>query len=136
MMDLQNSSSGLANHHQNVKSKLILSPQKHVQASLVTASATSAQGAITSDNAASTTSAFSSPSSSLKQASSFKRGWLKGRQHWLKFVEGEGMFCELCIKHDKLPVGRETWNTIPCTRYRLQNITKHEGTVAHCDSVK
>ena len=73
-------------------------------------------------------------SSNAKQAPTFRHAWLKGRQ-WLKFIAGKGMLCELCIKHDKRPFNRETWNTIPCTRYRLQSITMHERSAAHHDSV-
>ena len=46
------------------------------------------------------------------------------------------MFCGLCTKYDKRPFGRETWNTVPCARYRLQSIISHEDTAAHLDAVK
>ena len=72
-----------------------------------------------------------SSSSNAKQAIMFRRGWLKGRESWLNFVDGKGMFCELCIKYDKRPFNRQTWNTIPCTCYRLQSITKHKCSAAH-----
>ena len=87
-------------------------------------------------DACTTSPGASSSSGRLRQAPTFRHEWLKGREHWLRFVHGKGMFCELCIKYDKRPFNRETWNTIPCTRYRLQSITSHEGTVTHCDSVK
>ena len=76
-----------------------------------------------------------SSSSCTKQAPTFRRGWLKGRENWLKFVDGMGMFCELCIKHDKRSFNRQTWNTVPCTRFRLQSITMHERCTAHRDSI-
>ena len=73
---------------------------------------------------------------SRKQASGFKKEWLKGRQHWLKCIDGQGMFCTLCIKYDKRPYNRITWNKAPCTRFRLQSIVSHENSAAHCDCVK
>ena len=46
------------------------------------------------------------------------------------------MFCSLCMKYNKQPFNCDTWNTTPCTRYRLQSIISHDGCAAHCDSVK
>ena len=51
-----------------------------------------------------------------KQASKFCDDWCKGREHWLKYLPGQGMFCALCQKHKKSPFSRGTWNTAPCTR--------------------
>ena len=81
-----------------------------------------------------TTPGETSSSNSSKQALKFKREWLKGRESWLKFVED--MFCELCIKYDKRPFNRQTWNMIPCTRYHLQSVTMHKRSATHRDSVR
>ena len=71
-----------------------------------------------------------------KQASTFSKDWLRGREHWLNFVHGKGMFCTLCQKYNKSPFSRGTWNTAPCTRLRLQSITAHEHSATHKDSLK
>ena len=71
-----------------------------------------------------------------KQASTFSKDWLHGREHWLNFVHGKGMFCTLCQKYNKSPFSRGTWNTAPCTRLRLQSITAHEHSATHKDSLK
>ena len=71
-----------------------------------------------------------------KQASKFCNDWCKGRELWLKYLPGQGMFCTLCQKHNKSPFSRGTWNTAPCTRLRLQSITAHEGCAAHKDALK
>ena len=52
----------------------------------------------------------------LKQASEVKREWTKGRENWLKYTNGKGMFCILCSKYDKRPYNRTTWNEVPFTR--------------------
>lgn len=81
---------------------------------------------------------FSSSSCSTinrgKQASGFKKCWLKGREHWLVYVRG--MHCKLCIKYNKRPFNRDTWNQTPCIRYRLNSIVLHEKCSAHQDSLK
>jgi len=46
------------------------------------------------------------------------------------------MFCSLCIKYNKRPFNRDTWNDKPCKRLRLQSIVGHESSVAHKDAVK
>ena len=71
-----------------------------------------------------------------KQASAFCNDWCKGRESWLKYLPGQGMFCTLCQKHNKSPFSRGTWNTTPCTRLRLQSILAHEGCAAHKDALK
>lgn len=78
----------------------------------------------------------SSSGSNAKQASKFVSDWLIGRQHWLKYENGQGMFCTLCQKYDKSPFSRGTWNTTPCTRIRLQSIISHERAAAHIDCIK
>ena len=71
-----------------------------------------------------------------KQASKFCNEWLKGREHWLKYLPDQGMFCALCQKHNKSQVSRGTRNSTPCTRLRLQSITAHEGCAAHKHALK
>lgn len=56
---------------------------------------------------------------------------MKGRQHWLKYIPGQGMICTLCQKHNKSPGTHTTWNTTPCNRLRLQRITAHERCASH-----
>ena len=46
------------------------------------------------------------------------------------------MYCKLCIKHNKRPFNRDTWNLTPCTRYRLHSVLSHEKCSAPQDSVK
>ena len=60
----------------------------------------------------------SSTKSKRKQASKFCTEWMKGRQHWLKYIPGQGMICTLCQKHNKSPGTHTTWNTTPCNRLR------------------
>ena len=79
-------------------------------------------------------SSSSSSSNRGTQVSGFKKSWLKGRQHWLVF--DKGMYCKPCIKHNKRPFNRDTWNLTPCTRYRLHSVLSHEKCSAHQDSVK
>ena len=71
-----------------------------------------------------------------KQASKFCNEWLKGREHWLKYLPHQGMFCTLCQKHNRNPVSHGTWNSTPCNRLRLQSITAHEGCAAHKHALK
>ena len=71
-----------------------------------------------------------------KQASKFCNEWLKGREHWLKYLPDQGMFCALCQKHNKSQLSRGTWNSTPCTRLRLQSIAAHEGCAAHKHALK
>lgn len=72
----------------------------------------------------------SSSGGSHKQASGFKKEWLKGRQHCLAYID------TLCIRYDKGPYNRLTWNKTPCTRFRLQSIVSHESSAAHCGCVR
>ena len=46
------------------------------------------------------------------------------------------MLCRLCRKYNKRPFNRDTWNTHPCNRLRLQSIISREQCAAHRDSVK
>ena len=75
-----------------------------------------------------------SSSSGSKQSKGFKCEWLVGREHWLD-PQPSGMYCRLCKTHNKRPFNRYIWNTMPCTRIRLQSITAHEQCAAHKDSV-
>ena len=70
-----------------------------------------------------------------KQSQFFRSGW-KTNRHWLLNVEGEGMYCQLCQKHDACPFDKTTWNTTPCTRMRLGSVKDHEDTDAHKTSVR
>ena len=85
-----------------------------------------------------TSSTDSSNRSKRKQASKFCTDWSKGRQHWLKYVAGQGMFCTLCQKHNKTKrhVSHSTWTVTPCTRLRLQSITAHEKCASHKNACK
>ena len=92
---------------------------------------------ILTSTAAETSSTESSTNSTKrKQASKFCNDWRKGRELWLKYLPGQGMFCTLCQKHNKSRFSRGTWNTAQCTRLRLQSITAHEGCAAHKDALK
>ena len=85
------------------------------------------------------TSSLSSTSTpmSSKQSRRFKKDWLTGRQHWLQYKhEIRGMFCLLCQKFNKRPFSNEIWNSLPCTRLRLQRILTHERSAAHQDAIK
>ena len=84
----------------------------------------------------SSTDAESSTKAKRKQARKFCNEWCKGREYWLKYLPGQGMFCTLCQKHNKNPFSRGTWNTTPCNRLRLQSTTAHEGCAAHKDACK
>jgi len=42
-----------------------------------------------------TRSLTSSTCTKPKQASTFLNDWLPGREHWLKYIKGKGMFCTL-----------------------------------------
>ena len=78
-------------------------------------------------------------SSNTKQAVAFSKKWLKNR-NWLEYIKGKGMFCKLCRKYNnsiQSSYGQhDVWNTIPCTRLRLQSITGHENSSGHRQSVK
>ena len=91
---------------------------------------------LTSTAAETSSTESSTNSAKRKQASKFCNDWRKGRELWLKYLPGQGMFCTLCQKHNKSPFSRGTWNTTPCTRLRLQSITAHEGCAAHKDALK
>ena len=71
-----------------------------------------------------------------KQAATFSKRWLKGRDHWLQYVKEQGMFCKLCQKYNKQSYGHDIWSNTPCTRLRLQSITTHETSTAHKDSLR
>ena len=73
-------------------------------------------------------------SSGSKQATRFSRKWLKGREHWLHYVKGQGMFCKLCKKYDQRSFGHDIWNKTACKCLRLQSITSHETSSAHRES--
>ena len=90
--------------------------------------------AIQADQSGFTSSSSSSDTNRGKQASGFKKCWLKGREHWLVF--NRGMYCKLCIKHNKRPFNQDTWNQTLCTRHRLNSILSHEKCSAHQDSIK
>lgn len=77
-----------------------------------------------------------SSGSNSKQAATFSKRWLKGREHWLRYVEGQGMFCLLCTKFKKSSFNCTFWTSTPCSRLRLQSITTHENSSAHKDAVK
>lgn len=81
-------------------------------------------------------SASTSSSASSKQSRRFNPDWLGGRQHWLEYVRGRGMFCLLCRKYNKRPFNNDTWNSEPCARLRLQSVTSHERSAAHLDCIK
>ena len=70
-----------------------------------------------------------------KHAAVFNSNWQRGRP-WLRYIHGQGMFCQTCQEFDKKPFDRDTWNKTPCKRLRLESITDHEKTVAHTDSLK
>ena len=70
-----------------------------------------------------------------KQLRSFNTDWLATRNHWL-VCKPEGMYCLLCQKYNKRLFNCDTWNTVPCTRLRLQSIKRHESSLAHKDSLK
>ena len=89
----------------------------------------------TSSDMDSTQSLTSSTCTKPKQASTFLNDWLPGKEHWLKYIKGKGVFCTLCQKH-KCPFARGTWNITPCTRIRLQSIISHERSAAHKDRIK
>ena len=80
--------------------------------------------------------AGSSTQDKRKQASKFSKDWIKGREHWLKYLPEKGMLCCLCQKYNKNPFARGIWNTVPCTRLRQQSITAHEACAAHKDALK
>lgn len=75
-------------------------------------------------------------SSSPKQATRFSKKWLKGREHWLEYVKGQGMICKLCKKYNQHSFGHDIWNQTPCTRLRLQSITSHENSSVHRESIR
>ena len=75
-------------------------------------------------------------SSSSKQAANFSKKWLKGREHWLEYIKGQGMFCKLCKKYNQHSFGHDIWNKTPCRRLRLQSITSHENSSVHKESVR
>lgn len=70
-----------------------------------------------------------------KRAVSFKDSWKKGRP-WLAYVNGKGMFCQSCQRHNMRPFDRDTWNKKPCERMRLESVTDHERSTAHKSALK
>ena len=75
-------------------------------------------------------------SSGSKQAIKFSKKWLKGREHWLEYLQGQGMLCKLCRKYNQHSFGHDIWNQTPCRRLRLQSIVSHENSSAHMESVR
>ena len=65
-----------------------------------------------------------------KHAHGFHPNWKKNRQ-WLSYIEGKGMFCTLCQKHDIKPFDRDVWNKQPCRRLRLESVVDHERSNGH-----
>ena len=83
------------------------------------------------------TSLRSRSSNSSKQSVTFSTKWLLGRRNWLRFDKEAGeMFCTLCQKYGKMTCREGTWNISPCTRLRLESITRHEKSSSHIDSVR
>ena len=88
---------------------------------------------LTSTAAESSSTKSSTNGTKQKQASKFCNDWRKGRERWLKYLPGEGMFCSLCQKHNKNPFSR---GTTPCNRLKLQSVIAHEGCAAHKDALQ
>ena len=74
-----------------------------------------------------------------KDCGNFKHEWLHKKElafcpetkiWWLAFVEGKGMFCLLCRKHDcQNPQNKSAvFNKTPATWYRPASLKKHVGT--------
>ena len=93
-------------------------------------------GGATSSEGASAVENLPLASRPSRQASKFSTDWLIGREHWLKYLPGQGMICALCQKHNKNPFSHGSWTKTPCTRLRLQSITAHEVSVSHKESLK
>ncbi len=80
-----------------------------------------------------------SSDSCTKQANKFCQEWNIKREHWLKYVPGEGMFCLVCQKHKMSPFSRGTWNTtvaiivhITYVNFLLEWYSHFKGTVHIC----
>ena len=52
-------------------------------------------------NSSTASGSSSTDSSRRSKRNKFCTEWIKGRQHWLKYVPGQGMLCTLCQKHNK-----------------------------------
>ena len=80
---------------------------------------------------------------SSKQSRQFHTEWVVGRGNWLRYDrKRQGMLCVLCQKHDRNRINgrqrfnQDTWSKVPCKRLRLNNITWHEESAVHLESVK
>ena len=85
---------------------------------------------------ASTDTSTTETSSYSKQAANFSKKWLKGREHWLDYIKGQGMFCMLCKRYSQHSYGHDIWNQTQCKCLRLQSITSHENSSVHKESVR
>ena len=55
---------------------------------------------------------------------------------WPVFVEGQGLYCLLCTKHDtENPQNKKIFNEEPSTRFRPEALSDHIGTKQHRDAV-
>ena len=73
----------------------------------------------TSTVATATDTSTTETSSGSKQAAKFSKKWLKGREHWLEYIKGQGMFCKLCKKYNQHSYGHDIWNKTASRRLRL-----------------
>ena len=52
--------------------------------------------------------------------------------NWLVYVEGRGMFCLLCRKHDTTNQNKSTkFNTEPAVHFKRKSIEKHSTSQQH-----
>ena len=78
------------------------------------------------------------PRSHARQ-SGFNNPWLTSFP-WVGVVEGKGMLCKLCRKHNQRPqkavVGKTTWVDVPCVTLTQNSLRRHDASLSHLDAKK
>ena len=71
--------------------------------------------------------------------SGFNKAWLTSFP-WVEEVEGKGMLCKLCRKHNRCPqkavVGKTTWVDVPCVTLTQNSLRRHSVSLSHLDAKK
>ena len=70
----------------------------------------------------------------------FLHTWIQDKENvWLCLIEGSGMFCLLCKKHQtqcERNKDEETFIQVACTRLKLQSINRHNCSHCHKSSIQ
>ena len=111
-------------------------------------SAASEAGSSSEDGSSSTASEAGSSSTASSQVSGrrvdgskhrtgYDSRW-EGDHTWIFYVEGEGMYCNLCHKFDTKNRQNQSkvWNQEPCKSIRKDALARHEASTMHREAVE